>query len=1308
MPLEYFNDDDAWSVSFGMELTESAVSVNLKRTGDGREWSFSSGDQSDGFFNVENSNYGQTGCVIFRPDGISYSAGDQFTVTLSGVGSAPVTYTVDFFAICSGSHDYETLRVVEPTCTWRGVTTHVCKDCGDVQYSYTAANGHDYRQTGEMQDGLVTMTCETCGDVKTGSVPSSFTPYWRKGYSYYYPSVPSGVEKGDTLNYWILEQGITYTAESDVHFDDFVVEVDGPEGCEVTRESETEGSLFFGEAGSYHLRIYPKYNPGVVRTAEIRVVKPLESVTLMVSGSQQQQYRYGDRIPLRAVADGGKGTLKYTLYVLKDDGTETAISTVDSTSATGTFVPKSAGLHRLRMDVKDTGDGDRIVSSNVLELDIQKGRVIVKNGNTVSAAGPLTYGQPLSELTINNAVFVSSGSTGSGTELSGTFAFNTPDEILPVGTHTVGWTFTPEDENYETYSSTLKVTVNKAVPVVTDGPSAEAVVYHPQRKLGDVTLTGGEVSVPGSWQWTDAETALQVPGGTYACRFVPEDTRNYESVDAEAEVTVSRAVPSIASLQAGNITYGQTLADSQLAGAAQYSSSDETPVSGTFQWGDGTAKPAVSDSLHTEYPVIFTPDDTENYEEVTLESQVRVEKAEHPEEMPPAEIGVSFSTETVSDQILRDKEIEKWSFAEEELGRALEAGEAVVLTVVYTGEDAGNYETESAEITVTRSTCEHNGERIIRNAKEPTCTETGSTGDVYCSLCGELVESGTVISAKGHSWSEEFVVVREAACTEAGSKKKSCTVCGEEITEEIPAAGHSWNTDYTVDREATCTEEGSESIHCAVCGEIREGTARAIEKTAHTYGAWETVTAASCTETGSRKKVCTACGEEVVEEIPAKGHSWDDGAVTQEPTLEEEGARTFTCTACGEQRTESIAKLIDIGNAQVLDFDEEIAYSGSSVLQTPTVVLNDVELTEGTDYTVSYSGNTAVGTARMIIIGTGLYGGSIVKEYKITAGQADVLGFTVTGIKNKTYTGSRITQSPVVKIGSITLKEGTDYTLSYVNNLNVGTAKMTITFLGNFSGTLTFTFKIVAASIANATVTGIVAKTYTGKKLTQAPVVKVGGKTLKAGTDYVRSYENNLNAGTATITMTGQGNYKGTISKTFKIKPLSLEGAEVTRVVAKVWTGRLQTQSPIVKLDSKTLKLGRDYKLVYTNNRAVGTATMGVKGTGNYTGTVKKTFRINPKGTSMSRVYPGVRRFVATWIEQSTQTTGYQLQYSLNSLFASGNKTITIPSNKTLKRKVTGLTAGRTYFIRVRTYKTVDGKNYYSEWSQPGFAKPGK
>ena len=143
---------------------------------------------------------------------------------------------------------------------------------------------------------------------------------------------------------------------------------------------------------------------------------------------------------------------------------------------------------------------------------------------------------------------------------------------------------------------------------------------------------------------------------------------------------------------------------------------------------------------------------------------------------------------------------------------------------------------------------------------------------------------------------------------------------------------------------------------------------------------------------------------------------------------------------------------------------------------------------------------------------------------------------------------------------------------------------------------------------------------YTGKVRTQTVTVKakVSGKlkTLKKGTDYTVSYKNNTKVGTATLIVKGKGKYTGTIKKTFKITPVKL--ASVKLKYSKMeYTGKALTQTVTVKAKvnkkTVTLKKGTDYTVSYKNNINVGTATVTVKGKGNFTGTIKKTFTIYQK-----------------------------------------------------------------------------------------------
>ena len=127
-----------------------------------------------------------------------------------------------------------------------------------------------------------------------------------------------------------------------------------------------------------------------------------------------------------------------------------------------------------------------------------------------------------------------------------------------------------------------------------------------------------------------------------------------------------------------------------------------------------------------------------------------------------------------------------------------------------------------------------------------------------------------------------------------------------------------------------------------------------------------------------------------------------------------------------------------------------------------------------------------------------------------------------------------------------------------------------------------------------------------------------------------------------------------------------------------------------------------NYSVNYTGGcKKVGTYFVYVTFTGDYApiGQVELTYQIVPKGTKLSKVTAGKKKFTAKWKKQTTETTGYQVQYSTKKDFSSGNKTINVKKNKTTSTSAKKLKAKKKYYVRVRTYKTVNGKKYYSSWS---------
>jgi arabinan endo-1,5-alpha-L-arabinosidase len=123
-----------------------------------------------------------------------------------------------------------------------------------------------------------------------------------------------------------------------------------------------------------------------------------------------------------------------------------------------------------------------------------------------------------------------------------------------------------------------------------------------------------------------------------------------------------------------------------------------------------------------------------------------------------------------------------------------------------------------------------------------------------------------------------------------------------------------------------------------------------------------------------------------------------------------------------------------------------------------------------------------------------------------------------------------------------------------------------------------------------------------------------------------------------------------------------------------------------------------NYTVTYSNNKNPGTATVKITFKGNYSGSISKKFTIAVKGTSISSLTAKSKGFVVKWKKQTTGTTGYQIQYSTSNKFNSA-KTVIVSKNSTVSKTVTKLKAKKKYYVRIRTYKTISGKKYYSSWS---------
>ncbi len=153
------------------------------------------------------------------------------------------------------------------------------------------------------------------------------------------------------------------------------------------------------------------------------------------------------------------------------------------------------------------------------------------------------------------------------------------------------------------------------------------------------------------------------------------------------------------------------------------------------------------------------------------------------------------------------------------------------------------------------------------------------------------------------------------------------------------------------------------------------------------------------------------------------------------------------------------------------------------------------------------------------------------------------------------------------------------------------------------------------------------------------------------------------------------------------------------------YNGKAQKVPVKVKDSAGRAVAAANYSVSYSGNKNVGEATVTINFKGNYTGSVKRTFRILPKGTSLSKVSAKPKGFLAKWKKQAAQTNGYQIQYSANSKWKGKDvKTVSVKKNGTTSKSISKLKAKKKYYVRIRTYKTVKikGKNVtlYSGWSK--------
>ncbi len=358
----------------------------------------------------------------------------------------------------------------------------------------------------------------------------------------------------------------------------------------------------------------------------------------------------------------------------------------------------------------------------------------------------------------------------------------------------------------------------------------------------------------------------------------------------------------------------------------------------------------------------------------------------------------------------------------------------------------------------------------------------------------------------------------------------------------------------------------------------------------------------------------------------------------------------------------------------------------------------------------------------------------------------DIAGASVT-VPTVSYAGGTQTILPQVTLDGRTLVEGRDYQLTGGFLVTApGSYTLTVSGIGNYTGIVQAAYQVVCAHQYTETVTrqptctqagertlrcGICGDSYTevipaaGHAYTSEWTTDRQPTCTQAGSKSRHCMVCGASADVTDIPATGH-NYqdtkvikKATTTKSGKVKQTcSVCGASKTETIpaakktalsatALTYNGKNRTPGvTVTDAKGRKLKKGTDYTVSYPKSRKnVGKYTVTIKLKGKYSGTVKKTFTVKPKSTSVTKLSSSRKNITVKWKKQKKQTTGYEVQYSTSSKFTKKTThTVRIAKNGTTSKKITGLKAKKKYYVRVRTYKTVrinkKSTRIYSDWSK--------
>ena len=1099
-------------------------------------------------------------------------------------------------------------------------------------------------------------------------------------------------------------------------------------GCPKTTYSENQkfdpsGASFFATIGGRYVYIYSGFSydkTGPLKSADTSVIfnyfgKEISvSITVtarkatklsVLAAPAKTQFTVGNTLDLSGVK----------LQITYNDGTQTPIFKADELEKYGVHVAfgKNGSFTTVAADkvLESDDSGSTIVFYATDKLPSEYGSVVVAS-STITVRSPLTV--PALDL------YVSAGKsaaqypcTDNVTGGSGTYATTVIEEKLPAGltrTNLPG-------EKYNAFGYTGVVT-------------ASAGDYSSQYKISD-TETQESIQVTVTIHVVPSDQAAFY---SFVLKKVENPGLKQDVIGAIGEDTIVLRVPrgtNITELKP-SIDYGSGMGTELPSGFWNGSKHDFTsPVVYTLTAPDGVTKKSytvsvefyddTSEEVQSGDEILSPADNTKisckDSEEVILKGWA----GDSSKEISLFKYVVNGISYTASANATTQTIPNARAYEVKISGSSLKEGNNTLEIWVMYADNSGTGSGGTLKKLGTRTVVKEGHKEVKDTAVAATCETAGKTEGSHCSVCNTVIKAQTTTAALGHSW-DSGKVTKAATCTTAGTKTYTCTRCKKTRTETIAATGHKEVKDAAV--AATCETTGkTEGSHCSVCGTVLKAqtTTAAL---GHNWDSGKVTKAATCTTAGTKIYTCTRCkktrtetiaatGHKAVKDaavaatcetagktegshcsvcgtvlksqttIAALGHNWDSGKVTKAATCTAAGTKTYTCTRCKKTRTETIAatghKVVkDAAVAATCETAGKTEGSHCSVCgtvlkaQTTTAAL-------GHDYgewkTIKAATYTEPGQAERVCRRNASH-----KEYRqlpILEKAKIALSACSIQLSEQTYVYDGIEKTPTVTItyNKKTLTEGKDYQVYLADNVNPGTAKITVIAKtdSDYTGTATITFEIRKALPENATVIepGAFSNCTNLVNLNiKENVTEIGDNAFADSKNLqnIYFYGNSPKLGNNIFKNVTATVYYPYTDKTWSLDILRDYGGNITwvpwnpktgspakrslalcdiRIAEQKYTydGTEKTPEMIIMDGNYTLQKNTDYTVKCSNNVNAGNAELEITGAGNYSGTYKAGFLIEQTEPSLKfdkktiTVKYGTKPFLCALSEKTTDGT---------------------------------------------------------------------